>query len=316
VADNTTGASSSETPDDVAGTFSSGGYNFIGDADGSTGFTATGDQTGTTSSPIDPLLGPLQDNGGTIVLPDGSYVFTMALSSTSPCLDKGNSFGLSTDERGYRRPVDFSNVPNASGGDGADIGAYELQVPVNVSSVVSRKSPNGVNLDIPLSSTSTVIECRTGGANGIYQVVFTFANPLTAAPGFNVQGTYASASGTFGPDQSTFIVNLTGVANKQYLTITLTNVTDNAGEQSDSISVPIGILIGAATGNTSVSSADISFVKAHSGTAAQPGNIPSIRADVTANGVTNSADISLVKSKSGTAITGGTGAPVRSGSGR
>jgi len=68
----------------------------------------------------------------------------------------------------------------------------------------------------------------------------------------------------------------------------------------------MGVLMGAGTGRTSVSSADISFVKAHSGIAAQPRNIGSIRADVTADGVVNSADISLTKSKSGTAITGGT----------
>ena len=44
---------------DVGGTFSSGGYNLIGSTNGSSGFGATGDQFN-----INPLVGPLQDNGG------------------------------------------------------------------------------------------------------------------------------------------------------------------------------------------------------------------------------------------------------------
>ncbi len=51
----------------------------------------------------------------------------MALMPGSPAIDAGNSFGLSTDQRGDPRPVDFSGIPNAAGGDGADIGAFEVQ---------------------------------------------------------------------------------------------------------------------------------------------------------------------------------------------
>jgi hypothetical protein len=40
-------------------------------------------------------------------------------------IDKGNAFGLSTDQRGVLRPIDFPAIPNA--GDGSDIGAVELQ---------------------------------------------------------------------------------------------------------------------------------------------------------------------------------------------
>ena len=40
--------------------------------------------------------------------------------------DKGKSFGLTTDERGAPRPYDFNSIPNAPGGDGSDIGAFEL----------------------------------------------------------------------------------------------------------------------------------------------------------------------------------------------
>jgi len=54
----------------------------------------------------------------------------MALRWNSPAVDKGNSFGLTADQRGAPRPFDFTSVGNASGGDGSDIGAVELGAPV------------------------------------------------------------------------------------------------------------------------------------------------------------------------------------------
>jgi hypothetical protein len=73
-----------------------------------------------TGSPLtaDPLLGPLQDNGGPTQ--------TMALMTGSPAIDAGSSAGLTTDQRGDPRPFDFSGIPNGAG-DGSDIGAFEVQ---------------------------------------------------------------------------------------------------------------------------------------------------------------------------------------------
>ncbi len=81
----------------------------------------------------DPLLGPLADNGGP--------TRTMALRPGSPAIDKGASFGLLTDQRGAPRPFDFATVGNAGGGDGSDIGAFELGIP-RLS--ISRAAPNVV----------------------------------------------------------------------------------------------------------------------------------------------------------------------------
>jgi hypothetical protein len=67
----------------------------------------------------DPLLGPLQDNGG--------LTETMAPAAGSPAIDAGSSFGETTDQRGDPRPIDFPGITNAAGGDGADIGAFEVQ---------------------------------------------------------------------------------------------------------------------------------------------------------------------------------------------
>lgn len=76
--------------------------------------------TGETNHNIygqDPRLGPLADNGGPTP--------THALRFDSPAIDAGHSGGATTDQRGLPRPIDDTNAPNAGGGDGCDIGAYE-----------------------------------------------------------------------------------------------------------------------------------------------------------------------------------------------
>ncbi len=97
---------------DVRATLNSQGYNLIGNT---SGMTVTGDETGNIYN-VNPLLGPLQDNGGS--------TFTHALLPGSPAIDAGNST-LTTDQRGFMRPVDIPSYPNAA--NGSDIGAFEYQ---------------------------------------------------------------------------------------------------------------------------------------------------------------------------------------------
>ena len=113
---------------DVFGSFTSKGFNLIGKKDGSTGFTAATDRKGTIKSPLDPKLDGkgLRFNGGPTQ--------TMALQTGSPAIDKGTSVTiagttLTTDQRGtgFPRTVDKSGIANATGGDGTDIGAFEVQ---------------------------------------------------------------------------------------------------------------------------------------------------------------------------------------------
>jgi autotransporter-associated beta strand protein len=98
---------------DFEGTIASSDYNLIQNANGAS-FTGA---TNHNLLGLNPLLGPLQDNGGP--------THTMALLPGSPAIDKGISFSLATDQRGGVRPFDKS-VANASGGDGSDIGAFEV----------------------------------------------------------------------------------------------------------------------------------------------------------------------------------------------
>ena len=69
----------------------------------------------------DPLLGVLKPNGG----PTETH---LPLAG-SPAIDAGRSVGLTTDQRGSARPSNLTSVPNAAGGNGADIGAVEILAP-------------------------------------------------------------------------------------------------------------------------------------------------------------------------------------------
>ena len=87
------------------------GHNLIGDGTGGSGYDES-DFVGTSDSPIDPLLGPLQDNGGP--------TFTMAPQCGSPAIDAGdNTDAPEWDQRGPGFPRIVNGV--------IDIGAYEVQ---------------------------------------------------------------------------------------------------------------------------------------------------------------------------------------------
>lgn len=105
-------------------TLSSGGYNL--DEDGSCGLVEGSDLVG-----VDPLLAPLADNGGPTP--------THALQPDSIAIDRGKSFGATADQRGFSRPVDFTTISNKEGGDGSDIGAFELQAPPQLATITGMR---------------------------------------------------------------------------------------------------------------------------------------------------------------------------------
>ncbi len=97
---------------DFDGTLTSQGWNLIGNNKDATIVPMTGDQIGTDAMPIDPLLGPLADNGGPTM--------TLALLAGSPAIDKGaaaidpiTATPITTDQRGFPRPVDDPTIANA-----------------------------------------------------------------------------------------------------------------------------------------------------------------------------------------------------------
>lgn len=96
--------------DIIANAVTSGGHNLIGEGEYSNWPSGViGDQVGTAAAPIDPVLGPLQDNGGATP--------THALLPGSPALDTGSPDCAATDQRGVPRPQGLA----------CDSGAFEFQ---------------------------------------------------------------------------------------------------------------------------------------------------------------------------------------------
>jgi Bacterial Ig domain len=110
-------------PGDTSGTITSNGHNIIGKTTDNSGnpmtvVTAmTGDQFDVGAAVV--ALGPLANNGGPTP--------THELLPGSIAIDGGESGALATDQRGETRPCDLASVANAAGGDGSDIGAFEVQ---------------------------------------------------------------------------------------------------------------------------------------------------------------------------------------------
>jgi RHS repeat-associated protein len=144
------------TFDDVHGSFESLGHNLVGTAAGSVGFITLADLVGTPSSPIDPYLGPLQDNGG--------VAWTHQLLVGSPAIDAGsNSTLASTDQRGAPRKLDGPDPNDATDAVATvDIGAFEfgtLFVNVELDAVDLTALGDG-RVDIDSSSAGNQISLR------------------------------------------------------------------------------------------------------------------------------------------------------------
>jgi hypothetical protein len=295
------------TDPDFSGPLNSQGFNLIGNNTGTTITPAqSSDQIGTAGAPIDPLLGPLQNNGGPVL--------TLALLSGSRAIDKGDSSidpitgnPITIDQRGvgYSRTVDDPSIPNAAGGDGTDIGAFEFGAHI---SVVSRKTHGTAGtFDVPLPLTGTSgIECRTGGTTGDHQLILTFPTSVTINGAPQAQVTTGTGQiGTAGSSNGG-VVNITGgvvtipltnVSNAQKIAVTLFGVSD--GNNTNDVIIPMGVLAGDTTANGSVNSSDIAQTQSQSGQTVTSSNF---REDVTVNGSINSSDVAFVQSKSGTAL--------------
>lgn len=110
-------------------------YNLIGDASSAGGIVnnTNGNLVGNNGAgtiSISTIIETAPNaNGGTTP--------TYALAPNSPAIDKGSQANsnftefvfapITTDQRGAARPFDNPSVPNAAGGDGSDIGAFEIQ---------------------------------------------------------------------------------------------------------------------------------------------------------------------------------------------
>jgi hypothetical protein len=165
---------------------------------------------------------------------------------------------------------------------------------LQLTAAVSRKTHGAAAFDINLPLTGEPgVECRSTGGN--HTLVFTFNNNVVSGSASVTTG-IGSVSGSPIFADNTMTVDLTGVADVQKITVTLSGVTDSFSQVLPDTVVSVNMLIGDTTGNKAVNSSDIAQTKAQSGIQVSGTNC---REDVTVNGSINSSDIALVKSRSG-----------------
>ena len=169
------GNSGSSSSPDCAGTLSSGGHNLVGNGTGCTGLTdgQNSDQVGTASAPIDPLLGPLTDNGGPTrtraILPGSPAI---AAGSYSCADDQGHA--LATDQRGYPR----------LGSSACAIGAYQSRI------LYVAPGGNSATCDALGSPCATISQALANGSSGdtISIAAGTYAERLDVRASVALQG--------------------------------------------------------------------------------------------------------------------------------
>ncbi|NJN11818.1 MAG: hypothetical protein HC836_32475, partial [Richelia sp. RM2_1_2] len=155
------------------GLSNSSGNNLIGNGDGINGFI-TSDIIGTIAAPIDPLLSPLQDNGGATQ--------THALLSGSPAINAGSNTNLALDTFDLngdgnttelipfeQRGVGFERIVENT----VDIGAYEYVTPNQVNGTSGNERLRG-------SSEDDIID---GGAGNDFLLGFAGNDTLIGGAG-------------------------------------------------------------------------------------------------------------------------------------
>jgi hypothetical protein len=134
----------------------------------------------------DAMLGALADNGGPTK--------THALLSGSPAIDQGKTLAAATtDQRGLQRPFDHPAIPNAAGGDGSDIGAFEDQPPNTPpgNSVIARAPANDATVtftSVSQGGFTTFIPIASPAAAGLPPQGYTIINN---APAYDIATTAA-----------------------------------------------------------------------------------------------------------------------------
>jgi hypothetical protein len=184
----------------------------------------------------------------------------------------------------------------AVGTDAAWIDAVVLPPPggaaPRLTSVASRKVHGAAGtFDLPLASTSAspTTELRTGPA---HTIVFTFDKPVVAGSATVTEGTASVATPTFGANEMR--VPLTGVADAQYVTVTVANVAAADGVGGGGGSVRFGLLAGDATQNRTVTVSDLAHVNA---AIAQPVTASNFLKDLNASGTLTVADKGIANTR-------------------
>jgi autotransporter-associated beta strand protein len=240
--------------------------------------------------------------GGTWTFAD-SQAFTFIDLGAQPGLYDNIITGLAADPGGVASwqitNPGFAGTFTYDGAGNIDLNLTAVQHPVvQLMTAVSRKlhgSAGPFDINLPLNGQPG-LECRSSGSN--HQLTFTFNSNVVSGSASVMSGT-GSVLGNPTFSGNTMTVNLTGVADAQYITVNLTNVTDSTGDTLSAVPVTMGVLLGDSTGNGAVSNTDVASVKAQ---VAAPVTASNFRNDVNANGVVSNTDISITKAQVGSSL--------------
>jgi hypothetical protein len=201
-------------------------------------------------------------NNGTLP----QYLFGVACASTSECW----AVGYYSSGTGHLPLIEeFSpTVPPLTG----------------IVSRMSHGSAGTFDIDLPLTGRPG-IECRTGSPSGSYKLVFSFVN--------NVSNCGAASIGSVnsGPEANQCTVNVSNVADQQYLTVTLNNVIDSQSN-SGNLAAIMGVLIGDVDASGRVDAGDVSSARQQT---LQTITTSNFRNDLNASGRIDAADVSLAR---------------------
>ncbi len=166
---------------DVNGSFTSGGGNIIGNVGTATGFTQLGDVTGTGAAPVNAVLGPLADNGGSTL--------THALLAGSPALNRTAAASRPVDtydadgdgNTTELLPVDQRGVGFDRAVGMVDSGAFEMQKSVSILANAASVAEGSGGGTTPVTFTVSRTGVTTGTVTINYAVTGTGPNPVNAA---------------------------------------------------------------------------------------------------------------------------------------
>jgi hypothetical protein len=179
------GDTASSTGPDFNGSLTSQGHNLIGVGSGGSGYAAS-DLVGSSATPMDPKLGPLQNNGGPTQ--------TLALLVGSPAIKAGDITGAPHyDQRGPGYPRTVNGT--------IDIGAFEVQ---NATTITPSVTVNPVNITYGTAlANSQLSGTVTATVNGqVVSVPGSFAYTTAAGTILNT-GNGQSEQVTFTPTDTT-----------------------------------------------------------------------------------------------------------------
>jgi uncharacterized repeat protein (TIGR01451 family) len=211
--------------------------------------------------------------GGTVVSNQGTISYDSDNNGTN------DATGV-TDDPSTLGANDATSFTVAAGGN----------APVLQSVVLRRVHGVAGTFDITLSPvlTAPTTEPRTGPS---HQMVFTYDKPLNAATATVTEGTATPSSSVVG---STVVVNLTGVPNAHYVTVTLSGVGSTDGGTGGTGVARAGFLVGDVNQNRVVTVADLGLVNAQ---LAQLVTASNFLKDVNASGTLTVADKGLTNAQ-------------------